>query len=67
MSAVNDHQVLAASVRSGQRRALARSITLIESSRRADQDIAEALLTELLPDTGNSIRLAISGSPGVGK
>ncbi len=67
MSAASSYQSLAASVRSGQRRALARSITLIESSRRADQDTAEALLTELLPDTGNSIRLAISGSPGVGK
>lgn len=58
---------MADAVRSGRRRALARTITLIESSRVEDQRRAEALLTELLPDTGNSIRLAISGSPGVGK
>ncbi len=54
-------------VRGGQRRALARAITLIESSRAEHQQRAERLLTELLPDTGHSIRLAISGSPGVGK
>ncbi|MDX1605168.1 MAG: methylmalonyl Co-A mutase-associated GTPase MeaB [Candidatus Competibacterales bacterium] len=60
-------RALAESVRAGRRRALARAITLIESSRTDHQETAERLLTELLPDTGNSIRLAISGSPGVGK
>ncbi len=62
-----DVRSLAEGVRGGRRRALARAITLIESSRADHQETAERLLAELLPDTGNSIRLAISGSPGVGK
>ena len=58
---------LAASVRAGQRRALARAITLIESTRSDHRQAAEALLRELLPDTGRSVRLGVSGVPGVGK
>jgi LAO/AO transport system kinase len=57
----------AASVRAGQRRALARAITLIESTRSDHRQSAEALLRELLPETGRSVRLGISGVPGVGK
>ena len=51
----------------GKRRALARAITLIESTRPNHRAEAEALLTEVLPHTGRSIRLGISGVPGVGK
>jgi LAO/AO transport system kinase len=51
----------------GDRRALARAITLIESTRRDDQDQAQALLAALLPRTGGSVRIGISGAPGVGK
>jgi len=51
----------------GDRRALARAITLVESTRPVDQDAAEALLTSVLPKTGRSIRVGISGAPGVGK
>ena len=51
----------------GKRRALARAITLIESTRPNHRAQAEALLTEVLPHTGRSIRLGISGVPGVGK
>jgi LAO/AO transport system kinase len=58
---------LAKAVRSGDRRALARAITLVESSRAADRKQAEALLTQLLPHTGSAIRIGISGAPGVGK
>ncbi len=54
-------------VRSGQRRALAKAITLIESQRDEDRELSQALLNELLPDTGNSIRIGITGVPGVGK
>ena len=54
-------------LRAGNRRALARAITLIESSREEDRTAAQELLAELLPDTGKSIRLGISGVPGVGK
>lgn len=46
---------------------LGRAITLIESQLEADQQQAEALIQSLLPLTGNSIRLAVSGVPGVGK
>jgi LAO/AO transport system kinase len=58
---------LAKKVRERDRRALARAITLVESTRRDHRDGAEALLAELLPDTGNAVRLGISGVPGVGK
>jgi LAO/AO transport system kinase len=51
----------------GQRRALARAITLIESSRADDRPRAEALLNRLMPHAGKSIRIGISGAPGVGK
>lgn len=51
----------------GDRRTLARSITKIESTRLDDRETAEALLDELLPLTGGSIRLGITGTPGVGK
>ncbi len=51
----------------GQRRALAKAITLVESTRDADRDAAQTLLQSALPHTGRSIRIGISGSPGVGK
>ncbi|BBK33561.1 methylmalonyl-CoA mutase metallochaperone MeaB [Stella humosa] len=60
-------EALARGVRAGERRALARAITLVESSRDEDRPDAEALLAALLPDSGRSIRLGISGVPGVGK
>ena len=54
-------------VLSGERRALARAITLIESTRRDHHVEANRLLEALMPHTGNSIRVGISGAPGVGK
>ncbi len=50
-----------------QRRAIAKAITLLESTRADHRVQADALLTSLLPDTGKSFRLGISGVPGVGK
>ncbi|HYF20986.1 MAG TPA: methylmalonyl Co-A mutase-associated GTPase MeaB [Ramlibacter sp.] len=50
-----------------QRRAMAKSITLLESTRADHRAKADELLTELLPHTGQSFRLGISGVPGVGK
>jgi LAO/AO transport system kinase len=50
-----------------QRRAIAKTITLLESTRADHRVQADALLTELLPHTGRSFRLGISGVPGVGK
>jgi LAO/AO transport system kinase len=66
-SNVNSEQDLARAIRAKDRRAFARAITLVESTRQTDQSAAEALLTGLLPDTGGSIRIGISGAPGVGK
>ncbi|MDP6819369.1 MAG: methylmalonyl Co-A mutase-associated GTPase MeaB [Alphaproteobacteria bacterium] len=54
-------------IRSGDRRALARAITLIESERQDHKELAQALLEKLLPYTGNAVRIGISGAPGVGK
>jgi LAO/AO transport system kinase len=50
-----------------QRRALAKAITLIESTRPEHRTRADALLDALLPHTGGALRLGISGVPGVGK
>ena len=58
---------LASAVRAGDRVALSRAITLIESTRPADQTRARELLKALLPDTGRAIRIGISGPPGAGK
>jgi len=58
---------LADKVVSGDRRALAQAITLVESTRADHRVEATALLEELLPRTGNATRLGISGAPGVGK
>lgn len=58
---------LTARIRSGDRRVLARSITLLESTLEPHRDQAESLLTALLPYTGASFRIGITGAPGVGK
>ncbi|HSN31197.1 MAG TPA: methylmalonyl Co-A mutase-associated GTPase MeaB [Ideonella sp.] len=50
-----------------QRRAVAKAITLLESTRADHRARADALLTALLPHAGRSLRLGISGAPGVGK
>ena len=50
-----------------QRRAIAKTITLLESTRADHRTQADELLTALLPHTGKSFRLGISGVPGVGK
>jgi LAO/AO transport system kinase len=60
-------ETLAQRVLSGDRRALARAITLIESRRGDHQEQAERLLERLLPATGKAVRLGISGTPGAGK
>ena len=58
---------LAEAVQSGDRSALARAITLIESSLDQDRYDAELLLEQLLPAVGHSIRVGITGIPGAGK
>src|SRR5437868_124440 len=54
-------------VRAGNVAVLARALTLIESSSPRHQPTAEDLLTRLLPHTGRSVRVGITGVPGVGK
>lgn len=58
---------LADAVARGDRRALAQAITLVESTRSEDRPAADAMLEKLLVRTGKSIRIGISGAPGVGK
>jgi LAO/AO transport system kinase len=62
-----DASALAEQVLAGDRRALAQAITLIESNRPQDRNPARALLESLVPHSGKSFRLGISGVPGVGK
>lgn len=54
-------------VREGDRRVLARAITLSESTRPDHRETIERVLESVLADTGESIRIGISGPPGVGK
>jgi LAO/AO transport system kinase len=58
---------LAALIRSGDRSALARAITLVESTRGDHRGRAQQLLLDLSPDGGNALRVGITGVPGVGK
>ena len=58
---------LTEAVQSGDRAALARAITLVESSLDQDRHDAELLLEQLLPAAGHSIRIGITGIPGAGK
>ena len=51
----------------GDRRTLARTITLIESILPAHQELARDIVDKLLPQTGNSVRVGITGVPGAGK
>ncbi len=58
---------ITAALLSGERRALARAITLAESTRSDHRAMAEAVIDRVLPATGKAIRLGITGTPGVGK
>jgi len=58
---------LAKKIRAGDRAALARAITLVESKKSDHRAAAQELLRVLLPHTGNAIRVGITGAPGVGK
>ncbi len=66
-TSTTDLDDLVAGVRAGHRALLGRAITLIESKRPDHQESAQALLTRLMPHTGHSHRVGITGVPGVGK
>lgn len=57
----------AAGILSGSRTVLGRAITLVESTLPADQILAQEVLKTILPHTGRSLRVGITGVPGVGK
>lgn len=54
-------------IREGNRVVLAQAITLAESQRAEDVMLAQQVITALLPQTGKSVRVGITGVPGVGK
>ena len=58
---------LAEAIRAGDRRALARGVTLVESTRPDHRAAAERLVEALLPQAGAATRIGISGPPGAGK
>ena len=62
-----DVEKLAGEVQAGSRRALAKAITLVESTRADHQRAAQRMLELLLPATGAAARVGVSGVPGVGK
>lgn len=66
---VIDVDALAEAVRAGERAALARAITLVESTRTDHRDLAQRMLLQLAPATGAMVsnRVGITGVPGVGK
>ncbi|WP_273731968.1 methylmalonyl Co-A mutase-associated GTPase MeaB [Mycolicibacterium septicum] len=64
---MNSPRELAAAIRDGDRAALARAITMVESTRADHRDQAQQLLLELMPDAGKAQHVGITGVPGVGK
>ncbi len=58
---------LSTGVLAGDRRALARAITLIESAKPDDLRRAAMLISSILPETGKALRIGITGAPGAGK
>jgi LAO/AO transport system kinase len=60
-------ELLLENIRSGDRAALASGITLLESTKPADKLLANQLIELCLPYTGQSVRIGITGVPGVGK
>ena len=66
-TAIKDIEQTAKAIRAGDRVALARAITLVESAKPEDQASAQKLLDVLLPYTGSAIRVGVSGVPGAGK
>ncbi|GAA4713085.1 methylmalonyl Co-A mutase-associated GTPase MeaB [Nocardioides conyzicola] len=60
-------EALVAGIREGRRAAVSQAITLVESTSRRHRDQARELLTELASAPGESVRVGISGVPGVGK
>ncbi|GAA5521713.1 methylmalonyl Co-A mutase-associated GTPase MeaB [Aliifodinibius salicampi] len=56
-----------AGIKNGDRTILSRAITLIESTKSSHRELAQNIIEQCLPEAGNSIRVGITGVPGVGK
>lgn len=64
---LNDPQYYIQGVLNKDRRILSRTITLVESSLKSHRDLSSKIVDGLLPYSGNSIRLGVTGVPGAGK
>lgn len=64
---IRDPKRLTADLTAGNRAALARAITLVESKKADHRQLAQRLIQDVLPLTGKALRLGITGVPGVGK
>lgn len=64
---VLSHRHIIDGILNGDRAILAQAITLIESSRGSDRELAEQVIEDCLPLSGNSLRVGITGVPGAGK
>jgi LAO/AO transport system kinase len=62
-----DADETARAIRAGDRRAMARAITHLESTRDEDREIGQAVLEALIAESGDAIRVGITGPPCVGK
>lgn len=60
-------QELTSGIKSGDKRLIGKAITLVESKKPEHRALAEELLKEIMPLTGNSVRIGITGVPGAGK
>ncbi len=60
-------EALVQGVKERNRRMIAKTMTLIESRVSAHQEMAAKIMEQILPMTGNSVRLGVTGVPGVGK
>jgi len=67
MSGADDPAPVVEAIRAGDRRALARTITLLESTRDDHAERGQRILEALVPDAGGAVRVGITGPPGVGK
>lgn len=60
-------QQLLDGIKTGDKRIIGKAITLVESKKAAHRELADELLRNIMPQTGNSVRVGITGVPGAGK
>ena len=67
MKTIYDVKSLIKGIRAGERKSLSQAISCIESKRTEDLPLADQLLEQLMPQTGHSLRIGVTGVPGAGK